>query len=370
MSIDQYPTWLEVNLSAIESNVKYIVEHAGVPLMAVVKANAYGHGIIEVSKAALASGASWLGVARLNEAQVIRKAEIQAPILVLGMVTPPEVDEAIASNITLTMHSLEVAEMFAQRAHAAGKPVSVHLKVDTGLGRLGVREEEALEFARYALAQGNIHLDGIYSHFAMADTVQDTLTPIQVSRFQQAVEALHGAGINPRWIHLSNTASTLLHTEARFNLVRAGSAILGVWPFDDNLPYPEYLRPVLAWKAHLASCKLIPKGWGISYGQTYILTEDELVGVIPIGFGDGFRRVPGNEVIIGGQKVPVRGRICMDQTMIHLPKKYPLGETVVVIGKQGDASIRLVDVSQRWNTSQVDVTANISLRIPRVYVRD
>jgi alanine racemase len=370
MIIDQYPTWVEVNLSAVENNVKRTIEHVGVPLMAVVKDNAYGHGSVEVGKAALAAGATYLSVARFCEAMVLRHAGIQAPILSLGMVTPAEVDEAIANHVTVNLHSFEVAEMFAQRGRVAGKSVSVHLKVDTGMGRLGVQVNEIVKLARFALEKGNIQVDGMFSHFANADMVNDSLTPKQVIRFQQAVDALREEGICPPWLHLSNTAGTLVHPDARFTMVRAGSAVVGIWPFNYDLPYPEFLRPALTWKARLASCKMLPAGWAVGYGQLYTLSKNELIGVVPVGYGDGFRRTPGNEVLIGEQRVPVRGRVCMDQTMIHLPKEFPLGEEVVILGKQGDERIRLEDLALRYNTAQVDVSTMINFRVPRVYVRD
>jgi alanine racemase len=370
MIIDQYPNWIEVNLSAVENNVKRTIEHAGVPLMAVVKDNAYGHGSVQVAKVAIAAGATYLGVSRFCETRVLREAGIQAPILSLGMVTPVEVDEAIASNVTLNMYSFEVAEMFAQRSRQIGKPVTVHLKVDTGLGRLGVQVNEIVALARFALDQGNIQIDGMFSHFANADQVNDSLTPIQVARFQMAVDALHEEGIFPRWLHLCNTAGILVHPEARVTMVRAGSAVLGICPFNYDLPYPEFLRPALAWKARLASCKMLPAGWGVGYGQTYTLSKDELIGLVPIGYGDGFRRSSRNEVIIGGQKVPVRGKLCMDQTMIYLPKKYPSGEEVVIIGKQGIEYIRLEDLALHYDLPQIDVSTGINIRVPRVYVWD
>jgi alanine racemase len=370
MTIDQYPTWVEVNLSAIENNVKQTIQHVGVPFMAVIKDNAYGHGTVEVAKVAVASGVSYLAVSRFCEAQILRQAGIQAPILCLGMVTPAEVDEAVASHVTVCLHSFEVADMFAQRARAAGKPITVHLKVDTGMGRLGVQVDEIVVLAQYTLKQGNLQIEGMFSHFANADQVGDDLTPKQVARFQQAVNALHSQDIHPRWLHLCNTAGTLAYPEARFTMVRGGSAVLGIWPFNYDLPYPEFLRPALAWKARLASCKLLPAGSGVGYGQIYTLTQDELIGVMPVGYGDGLRRLPGNEVLIGGERVPVRGKLCMDQTMIHLPKRYPFGEEVVLIGQQGKEYIGLVDLSVRYKTPQVDVSTGINIRVPRVYVRD
>ncbi len=370
MIVDQYPNWVEINLSAIENNVRKTIEHAGVPLMAVVKDNAYGHGSVEVAKVAEANGVTYLAVSRFGETRALRQAGIKVPILSLGMVTPAEVDEAIVTNVTVNLHSFEVAEMFSQRAQAAGKPVTVHLKVDTGMGRLGVQVNEIVALARFALEKGNINIDGMFSHFANADQANDSLTPVQINRFQQAVDALHEQGIFPRYLHLSNTAGTLVNPEARFTMVRAGSAVMGIWPFDYNLPYPEFLRPALTWKARLASCKMLPAGWAIGYGQQYVLKEDELIGVVPVGYGDGFRRQPGNELLIGGYRVPVVGRACMDQVMIHLPKPFPMGEEVVIIGSQGNERIRLEDLALRYNTAQVDVAQGINIRVPRVYVRD
>ncbi|HEY3343446.1 MAG TPA: alanine racemase [Anaerolineaceae bacterium] len=366
---DSYPTWLEINLSAVEKNVQAIRRISGVDSMAVVKANGYGYGSVEISRAALAGGAAWLGVHRYNEARILREAGIQAPILVLGIATAPEVDEAIAGNITLTLYSQEVAEMISQRAAALGRQAKVHLKVDTGMGRLGVLPSEAVALAQSAAASGDIHIDGVYSHFAMADLADHPLTTQQVQRFRETLQCLHEADFNPRWVHISNTGGTLGRTDAWFNLVRPGSGIYGIWPFDD-LPYPDYLSPVLTWKARLASCKRIPAGWALSYGQVYTLTHDEWIGVVPVGYGDGYRRRYGTEMLIGGRRIPVRGTVCMDQCMVSLPERHAFGEEVVVLGRQGDACISLPELARRWNTAQLEVVTNISLRVPRVYVRD
>lgn len=368
MMMGPHPNWIEINLSAIEQNVKYLLESTNRPLMAVVKADAYGHGAVEVGKEALRAGAPWLAVARYGEARVLREAGIDAPILVLGMVTPDEVDEAIASGVTLTLHSYEVADLFAQRSQALGKPVIAHLKVDTGMGRLGVYADEIVDFARYA-QEGGITLDGIYSHFAMANVPGDPLTPLQTKRFKQAVDSLREADSLPRWIHLANSAGSYHVPESYFNLVRAGSAVVGL-AFRDNEPYPSTMRRSFQWKTRLASCKLIPKGWAIGYGQLYHLEEDELVGVLPVGYGDGYRRKYGNHVLLDGQRLPVLGAECMDQTMIRLPRKYPMGTEVVLIGEQGNEAIYVEDICKTWNTIEVDVTTLLNQRVPRVYVRD
>ncbi len=364
-----YPNWIEINLSAIEHNTRYLLESTKKPLMAVVKADAYGHGAVEVGKAALSAGASWLAVARYCEAQVLRKAGISAPILVLGMVMPTEVDDAIANQVTLPLHSFEAADLYSERAKAIGKTVQAHLKVDTGMGRLGVFTEEVLPLAQYALNLGGIVLDGMFSHFAMASEGGHPLTEVQTRRFKLAVDSLAGANLLPKWVHLSNSAGSYYEHDAHFNLVRAGSAVVGL-AFRDNEPYPSSMRRAFAWKTRLASCKVIPQGWAIGYGQLYTLQQDEIVGVLPVGYGDGYRRKYGNHVLIDGQRAEVLGAECMDQTMIRLPRKYPMGTEVVLVGTQGSESILIEDLAKTWKTIEVDATTVLNQRVPRVYIRD
>jgi alanine racemase len=367
--IESYPTWIEVDISALENNIKVMLEMTGQPIMLVVKANGYGMGIAEVSKLALAGGITWLGVARYVEARELRMADISAPILVLGMVTAHEVDEAIHDNVSLTLYSHEMADMVSARAKTIGKNACVHIKVDTGLGRLGVFAEDTLSLAQYALNLGGITIEGIYSHLAMAVYGDQPLTHLQIARFNQALNSLYEAGIHPRWVHLANSAAAVHHADARYNLSRLGSNIFGMLPRTVD-PYPSYLRHVLTWKARLASCRLLPPGWGIGYGQTYITQEEEIIGVIPVGYGDGFRRLPGNEVLIDGQRVRVVGNVCMDQSMLKLPQKYAMGTEVIIIGEQGDQSIYIENLMKRWNTSEEDIVATLSARVPRVYIRN
>ncbi|MBI9046375.1 MAG: alanine racemase [Anaerolineaceae bacterium] len=368
MSDHSYPTWLEVNLSAIESNTKAIITDVNLPLMAVVKANAYGLGSVEVARSALTAGASQLAVARFGEARVLREAGIQAPILVLGMVTPQEVDEAISLDVTLTMYSFDIARVFGERGKAAGKPVRAHLKVETGMSRLGVFAEEVLELSRFAFQEGII-VQGMYSHYAMADTTDHPLTAFQKDQFKRAVDILRENDLLPEFVHLANSAGTYFEKDAHYNLVRAGSAITGIY-FRYDKPFPQTMRRVASLKTSLASCKTIPKGWGIGYGQHYITSKDELIGSVPFGYGDGFRRIPGNEMLIGGKRVPVVGTECMDQTMIKLPEAYEMGSEIVIFGQQGSEEITLEELAKKWKTVEVDVTTNINPRVPRVYIRD
>lgn len=365
-----YPNWVEVNLSAVAQNTRRVLARAEVPLMAVLKGDAYGHGAVEVARTALAEGAEWLSAARMGEARVLRAAGLDAPLLVFGVATPLEVDEAIASRVTLTLHSREALEIISARAQALGARAVVHLKVDTGLGRLGVLPWEAADLAQAAQADPGVELEGIYSHFAMID--EDDLHPmnaVQAERFDEAVAAVRARGIHPRCVHMSNSVAVEDFPRARYNLVRAGIGLLGVRPLPEK-PFPAYMRRSLSWKARLASCKLYPKGWSVSYGLEYTCAEDEWIGVLPLGYADGYLRAPGNQVLIGGMRVPIVGRICMDACMVKLPHPFPQGEEVVVIGRQGEHEITAEELSERWNITEVGVTIGITARVPRVYTHD
>ena len=334
--------------------------------MAIVKGDAYGHGAVEVSRAALEGGASWLGVARFGEARALRQNGIRAPILVLGMVTPDEVDEAIVSDVTLTLHSLETLQLFSARARAARQTVPVHLKVDTGMGRLGVFAEEIVAFTRQVQGAGGIHIDGLYSHLATAED-QNLNNDNQCERFDLAVRAMEESSLRPRWIHLANSAAAFFLPRSRYDMIRAGNVVLGLRIRIDQ-PLPNSYRPALTWKAQLAACRRLPAGWTVSYGASYITPHEECIGVIPVGYGDGLRRLPGNQIIIDGIKCPVLGRLCLDQLMVRLPRFYRMGEEVVIIGQQGASSQWVHDLAARYQTSQVDFTTLIHKRVPRIYV--
>lgn len=369
-TVQPYATWLEINLAAVERNVQYITRTTGVAFMGVLKANAYGHGAVEVGKATLKGGASWLAVARVDEAMALRNAGIAAPVLVLGVPPYAEVDTAIANSITLPLASFEAAEVYSQRALALGRPLQVHLKVDTGMGRLGVLPDEILPLARRARELGGLDINGLFSHFANADEDRHPLMDIQLRNFQIALTSLEEAGMKPRWVHLSNTAASLTYPTARFNMVRGAEALLGMNPFDYR-SLTEPLEPALtAWKARLVSCKVVPPGWSIGYGSTYITRGEELIGVVSAGFGDGIRRVPGNEVLLDGHRLPVVGATCMDVVMVKLPKPYPLDSEVTLLGTSGNETITIEDIARRYNTVHVDFLMGVTARVPRVYYWD
>lgn len=360
-----YPTWIEIDLAAVRGNCAHILEDTHTPLMAVIKADAYGHGAVQVGRAAVEGGASWLAVARFAEARLLRQGGVTAPVLVLGTLMPGEVDEAIACDVTATLHSTESLCLYAARASAVGRPLRVHLKVDTGMGRLGVLPEQIVTLARQALEAGGILIDGMYSHMAGAED-ENPLNSLQQERFALAVRMMEQAGLRPRWVHLANSAAAFYLPETRYDMVRVGNVVLGIRIRIDR-ELPRYYRPALTWKAHLSGSRRLPPGWNVGYGGDYRTGQEEIIGVIPVGFGDGLRRVPGNQVLIGGCKVDVVGRLSMDQSMVRLPRPFPMGEEVVIVGGQGDAAIRVHDIAALYGISQVDFTSLIHHRVPRIY---
>ncbi|MCA2001180.1 MAG: alanine racemase, partial [Chloroflexi bacterium] len=231
------PLWLEIDLNAVQNNCIHILRDTQTPLMAIVKADAYGHGAAEVAQAAVKGGAAWLGVARFGEARELRQHGIRAPILVLGAATSNEVDEAIACDVALALYSFETLELYAARARRASLPLKVHLKIETGMGRLGVFPEDAAAFTRRLRAEKNILIDGVFSHLAAAEEADNLLNALQLQRFQSALDALKEMGMLPRWIHLANSAAAFYLPQSRFNLIRVGNVMLGLRiRIDEPLP--------------------------------------------------------------------------------------------------------------------------------------
>jgi alanine racemase len=363
---NRFITWLEIDLSAIENNVRRLREIARTPLMAVVKANGYGHGAPQVARAAAAAGAAWLGVARVAEALELRQAGLALPILILGVITPAEVEQAIAAQVAFTVPSAELGRAYGQRAAALGATARVHLKVDSGMGRLGVMPEQAAAVAHEIENQGGLQLEGLFTHLARADERDATTTRAQLAAFAGMIERMREAGITPSIIHAANSAATLNYPEARWGLVRTGIAMYGLHP-SAQAPLPEGFRPALAWKAQLASCKELPAGRGVSYGHEYVTRGREVIGAVPIGYADGLRRARPNQMLLGGVRRPVVGRVCMDQCMVRLEKEMPIGSEVVIIGRQGREAITAEEVAQRWDTNNYEVVTGLGARVPRVY---
>ncbi|GLV57388.1 alanine racemase [Dictyobacter sp. S3.2.2.5] len=337
------PTWVEIDLNAIGSNTRHIASLVGpsTQVLVALKADAYGHGALKVARTVLQNGASMLGVATVSEAIPLREAHITAPILVFGYVPRWQMREALRLGVSVTIYSREEAQALSQAAQALDKTVRVHVKVDTGMGRLGVRFEELpaiLELVREASQLPGLELEGLYTHFAQSDAEDQSHARMQLARFQGVLEQLEKEGIRPPIVHAANSAATLAIPEARFDMVRPGIAIYGLEP-SPFVRLPEGFRPALAFKTQVSQVKWIPTGEGISYGSTYITQRPTLIAVLPVGYADGFRRSPQNwgSVLIHGQEAPLLGRVCMDQCMVdvtHIPQ-VRMGDEVVLIGRQG-----------------------------------
>jgi len=368
------PTWVEIDLSAIGNNTRRIQSLVGprVRILASLKADAYGHGALKVARTLLHHGASMLGVATVSEATPLREAGINAPILVFGYVPPWQMREAVRLGLTITLYSVESAQALSRAALTLGQSVKVHVKVDSGMGRLGIRAEqvdEVLALVREISGLQGLELEGIFTHFAMADAQDQTHTRMQLARFQHILHMLEAQHLRPLLIHAANSAATLSLPEAHFAMVRPGIALYGLEP-SAEVRLPEGFRPALSFKTQVAQVKLIPEGECISYGCTYTTERPTLIAVLPVGYADGFRRAPTNwgTVLIHGQEAPLLGRVCMDQCMVdvsHIPQTR-MGDEVVLIGRQGNATLTAEQVAQRLGTINYEVVSEILARVPRV----
>ncbi|MGH2543692.1 MAG: alanine racemase, partial [Ardenticatenaceae bacterium] len=341
------PTWIEVDLEAIAHNTRRLKEIVGpdVAVMAVIKADAYGHGAVKVAQTALLNGASWLGVACLPEAQQLRDAGITAPVLILGYTPAWQTRPALRYDLRVTLFSIDVARALSQAAVALGREARVHVKVDTGMHRLGLFPHEVVEFVKAIQALSNLIVEGIFTHFSVADAFDEwyqAYTAQQLAAFRHVLAELAAEGISIPIVHAANSAGVLTQPEAHFNMVRPGITLYGLAPSREVPLPPEYV-PALSWKTQVAQVKTLPTGSYISYGATYRTEGEQRVAVIPVGYADGFRRAPTTwgAVLVRGQRAPLVGRVCMDQTMIdvtHIPQVRQ-GDEVVLIGSQGDDRI-------------------------------
>ena len=368
------PTWLEVDLSAIGRNTRLMKEMVGqhTQVLVSLKADAYGHGALRVARTVLRNGASWLGVATVSEAETLRTAGITAPVLVFGYTPPWQAREAVRLDLRTTVYALEPARALARAAHDLGRPARVHIKIDTGMARLGLRAENIggiLTFYEVLRGLPGLVVEGIFTHFATADSADPTYAHRQLDRFRTVLAALEERGLRPPLVHAANSAAALALPAARFDMVRPGIAIYGLAP-SAEVPLPEGFRPALSFKTQVAQVKEIPPGEGISYGATYVTTARTRIAVLPVGYADGFRRAPANwgEVLVRGQRAPLVGRVCMDQCMVdvtHIPAVRQ-GDEVVLIGRQGDDALTAEAVAERLGTINYEVVAELLARVPRV----
>lgn len=363
-------TWVEINLDAIKNNVKAMRNHIGegIKIIAVVKANGYGHGAVQVANTALKAGASMLAVAFLDEALSLRKSGITAPLLVLGATRAEYVPLAIENNIMLTAYSFDWLKETAKFLKT--EKLSLHIKLDTGMGRLGIADSKELEaIFSFAREQPTINIMGIYTHFATADEENLDYFHLQYSSFKEFLSQIPNDNL---LIHCGNSATGLRFPDKLFNAVRFGISMYGLSPsvvIREELPFQ--LEEAFTLHTKLVHVKKIKKGSKVSYGAEYEAIEDEWIGTLPIGYADGWiRKLKDSRVLIDGQYVPLVGRICMDQCMIKLPIHYPVGTKVTLIGNQGARQISVDEVASRLETINYEITCMITSRVPRIFLEN
>ncbi len=363
-----YSTWIEVDLNAIEHNVRLVRQITGVQVMAVVKANAYGLGAVPVAQAAIRAGAAWCGVARLEEGLELRRAGLDCPILLLGYTPLGRIEEAIAYRLSMAVWDGFQIHVVSSAAERIGKAARVHLKVDSGMGRLGVQPQDAVEMARQIVKTPGLAFEGMFTHFPRADEADQQPTNEHERNFREVLQAIQSAGLRPSIVHAANSAAALTRPSATFDLVRTGIALYGINPSKECI-LPSGFHQAVTWKTVLSHVKILPPGRGISYGHDYVTRQTERIGTLAVGYADGFRRLRKNEVLVGGKRVPVVGRVCMDQAMVQLDElpEARMGDEVTLIGKQGDERITVDEVAERWGTNNYEVVCGIAARVGRVY---
>lgn len=371
MSQDQQTTWIEVNLAAIQRNIQRLQTISSKPVMAVVKANAYGHGLVEISRAAVAAGAIRLCVARIEEALRLREAGIDAPILVMGYVLPGRVQEAIAQHISLMVNSLEFARQLDASAAGETHRLLIHVKIDSGMHRLGLLPHELESFAKGIATLHHLEVEGVFTHFPNADDLAEPSTKDHIAYFTHAVGELQSFGVKPAIVHAANSAAALYFPESRFDAIRPGIAIYGLNP-DSGAPLPPGFEPALTWKGRLASIKQIPAGEGIGYNYRYHTSAHERIGVAVAGYADGLRRRLGNIALLHGQRIHQVGGMCMDQSLWQLDDvpNAQVGDEMVFVGRQGNERISAEEVGQLWGSNNYDVVCGLAARVPRFYFYD
>lgn len=370
----QRPTWAEIDLDALAFNFRSVKEFVGdgVEQMAVVKANAYGHGAVPCARRLEAEGADWFAVATIEEGVELRQAGIAKPTLVFGGFWPGQELAVLNHDLTPVVYRIDQAESLASAARQ-GEPAKIHVKIDTGMGRVGFRWDAIGEVADRLTAIPNLEIEGLMTHFAVADKLEENeFTNDQMARFTQAVDIFHSKGFRPRYIDMANSPGAVAHPMSRAKMIRPGGVLYGLG--GDVLPRgiekPE-LRPVMSVKTKIAMIKSVPRGETIGYGRTFTTARDSAIATIPIGYHDGIPRSVSNKgrVIINGKFAPVVGRVSMDWITIDITDapETSVGDVVTVIGQDGGRSILAEDIAEITDTISYEITCGIGPRVPRVY---
>ncbi|MDP1852991.1 MAG: alanine racemase [Candidatus Omnitrophota bacterium] len=364
------PTWVEVNLGNIAYNINSIRRLISpyTEILATVKADAYGHGIIPVSKKLVSLGINYLGVATLDEAIVLRNAGIKCRILILGGIFPKDADAVIRYNLTQSVFTKDVAYALNLAAEKNKKKVPIHIKVDTGMGRLGVWHSDVFSFVSQIKRFKSLDIEGIFTHLSSAD-VDENFSKRQISDFKVLLARLEKSGIFIPLRHVANSLGILKFKDSHFNLVRPGIIIYGLYP-KDNLNIK--LKSAMSLKTKIVYLKKLPKGRSVSYGHTYIADKSTIIATLPIGYGDGYPRLLSNRapVLVKGRRAKVAGRVCMDQVMVDVGhiKNIKVGDTVILIGKKGGCAVTAEELAGLSGTICYEIVCGIGSRVPRVYI--
>ncbi|MBU4128536.1 alanine racemase [bacterium] len=372
--MDSQSTWAEIDLAALIHNFKEIRKKVGpdVGVMAIVKAQGYGHGMVQVSRPLEKEGVNYFGVTSPTEAFLLRKEGIESPILILGPTLLEKIEKIIKKNITQTICTKEMALALQGECKRFKKRLKVHIEVDTGMGRTGVPHQRALKLIKEIIKIPELVVEGIFTHFSTADEEDKSFTKEQIKKFKEILEKLEKEKINIPLKHAANSAGILGFPESYFNMVRPGLALYGIYP-SRYVSRSLDLHPVMSLKSKVIYLKRVKKGATISYGKTYVTNKNTTIAILPIGYEDGYNRLLSNkgEVIIRGKRVRIAGRVCMDQTIIDVGEvpDVKVGDEAVLIGKQGGERVSVEEIAEKVNTVPHEVVCRIAGRVPRVYLK-
>ncbi len=388
MILEKLLTWSEIDLSAYAHNIRELrrITQPQARLMAVVKANGYGHGAIEVARTALQNGAELLGVARLHEAVELRKAGLAAPILIFGY-SPPESTPTIVDNeLIQTVYSPASAQALSEQAARRGEKIKVHIKIDSGMGRLGLLVDDpadkpspgsaaarSISDVKTISRLANVEVEGIFTHFATADSADKSYATAQLKRFTGFLGRLESDGLKPPLRHAANSAALIDLPDSHLDLVRPGIATYGLNPSAEIHQNRVQLRPVMTLKSRIIHLKQVPAGFHISYGITYRTDKPTTIATVPVGYADGINRMLSSRgyMLVHGQRVPIVGRVCMDLTMLDVGALHDvqIEDEVVVFGRQSDEALAADELATTLGTINYEIVTSIAGRVPRIYIK-
>ena len=366
------PTRAEIDLSAVSYNIAQIKKKvAPADIMAVVKADGYGHGMVQVARCAVKNGINFFAVELIEEAVTLRENEITAPILVFGFAIPELTPVFVEHDLTVTIYEWRSAEALEKAAAAAGKRVPVHINVDTGMGRAGVDWQNAAALLHRMQSLQHINIEGIYTHYPTSDERDRSFAELQIARLTEVLHQLEAEGIRIPIVHTANSGAILDLPNSYFNYVRPDALLYGFYPSTETSESID-IKPAMSIKSQVVQMKEIGRGTSVGYGRTFIAEAPTKITTLPMGYADGYRHLLSNkgEVLIRGRRYPIVGRVCMDLIMIDLGAEtdVEIGDEVVVLGTQGKESISVYLLAEKCNTLPYEITCAISKRVPRVYL--